>query len=511
MWSPVLLFFLVTLTNLAISGIVKRDGHEHEEECCDIKTVGDYTYNLKGSDSQAKELYGCLSDCVYTKEGSTDDALICFKTGDLPVSCDDPEPTTSGSGITGRLAKWWQLCQPNCPVIAGYETQSDVTEHNELDLDQKNLEDSLDNRDFDKAEQIYSQGGSSMKTHTITLSVGLTMDYKEGDEISQGSAGVGMLHADASVGDTTLKVGITSACTAETLESSGCFTDGTSMSIKEDDVGNVENVQYVWRTIEKFSTQADDKMAGQKYFELYKAYYGSGDYADKFVKAAFAGADDGEFKFADKSEEYRAESAKIGSDFWAIWMYIIREMEDAVEDCVEGDLTENDAPVHAWDEAWAFYAGSLEGTEGDEAGVLLYREAENCCESFGTCTDGKSVVNRDLLALFDEGKATLKAGKCQELNIYAVVNLMTVPLIQATLLNAKQYNDGDASKAKAAAFLGALLPQLDACSSDDATTVKNLLWIDGSYEDTDYNTVVTALENNYGCMGVPSGQVGTPP
>jgi len=41
-------------------------------------------------------------------------------------------------------------------------------------------------------------------------------------------------------------------------------------------------------------------------------------------------------------------------------MYVIREMEDAVADCKAGCEYCNDARVHAWDEAVAFYTGSIE-------------------------------------------------------------------------------------------------------------------------------------------------------
>merc|ERR1712176_1099131 len=53
-----------------------------------------------------------------------------------------------------------------------------------------------------------------------------------------------------------------------------------------------------------------------------------------------------------------------------IWMYVIREMEDALDDCKEACTIEscNDDPVHAWDEAVAFYTGSLEGTDGSGSG-----------------------------------------------------------------------------------------------------------------------------------------------
>lgn len=46
-------------------------------------------------------------------------------------------------------------------------------------------------------------------------------------------------------------------------------------------------------------------------------------------------------------------------------MYVIHELEDAIKDCNNGDLTANDGGPHAWDEGWAFYAGSLEGSTGE--------------------------------------------------------------------------------------------------------------------------------------------------
>lgn len=36
-------------------------------------------------------------------------------------------------------------------------------------------------------------------------------------------------------------------------------------------------------------------------------------------------------------------------------MYVIHEMEDAIDDCQSDCLNCNDQPVHAWDEAVAFY------------------------------------------------------------------------------------------------------------------------------------------------------------
>ena len=73
-------------------------------------------------------------------------------------------------------------------------------------------------------------------------------------------------------------------------------------------------------------------------------------------------------------------------------------------------MTCNDSPVHAWDEAWAFYSGSLEGEGGGSEGRMLYRLAEKRCANFGTCQDGISGVNRQLLQLFTSGQSKLSDG-----------------------------------------------------------------------------------------------------
>ncbi|CAN0536084.1 unnamed protein product, partial [Scytosiphon promiscuus] len=79
-------------------------------------------------------------------------------------------------------------------------------------------------------------------------------------------------------------------------------------------------------------------------------------------------------------------------------MYVIHELEDALADCEEGgvlssivvaDTTNNDGGVVAWDEGWAFYTGSLEGTDvggTPDEGQMLYALAEKRCENFKTCS-----------------------------------------------------------------------------------------------------------------------------
>ena len=408
----------------------------------------------------------------------------------------------------------------NRQIICNYLPKSDVTEHWKLDLDQKDLETFLGNGDFEKAEAIYVNGANSMKTSEITLNTPLAQGFAKGSIVTQGGKS-GVLNKDASAGDAMIKVGIDPPCISDfgdSPDTSGCFsnTDGSFM-IESVDVGpGTVNLKY--RTLAGFSTAADEKMTGYEMFEIYKDYFGVGDYAHRFISAALqAGNDAGtsvSMDFSVQDDDFRVGSAMVGSAFWSVWMYLIWEMEDAIGDCNDGCSDCNDAPVHAWDEAWAFYTGSLEGKFGSTSGIFPYRLAENMCSIMGTCLAGKSKVNRELEDAFIDGKNKIDQGDCSGAEAYkkTIMTKMSIPLIQATLNSAFTIANGDSSskaKAEAATFAGSILPQVAKCSSADAEIIKNNLWIDSSPLDMDgFNAVKGAFENNYGCMGVTCDDIG---
>ena len=103
------------------------------------------------------------------------------------------------------------------------------------------------------------------------------------------------------------------------------------------------------------------------------------------------------------------------------------------------DISDNDGGVHAWDEGWAFYTGSLEGTDvggSADGGQMVYALAEKRCENFGTCdTAGVSEVNNELLTLWETGRDHLAAFECVAAENVKddIVPLMAVPLIQGVL------------------------------------------------------------------------------
>ena len=136
---------------------------------------------------------------------------------------------------------------------------------------------------------------------------------------------------------------------------------------------------------------------------------------------------------------------KKGANYQAVWMYVLHELEDAIGDCKANDITANDgtptggAP-HAWDEGWAFYAGSqVAATAADSVtddGTLIWELAEKRGSDFNTQhSTGPATVNVNLLAEFIAGRDLIINAKCTEAEpiIDNIITQMSIPLIQGTL------------------------------------------------------------------------------
>ena len=92
---------------------------------------------------------------------------------------------------------------------------------------------------------------------------------------------------------------------------------------------------------------------------------------------SFSSSKHGPNNFSGMHNDARVEAVKKGTAYMNVWMYVIREFEDAIDDCTSctsncNEHSTNSDSVHAWDEGVAFYTGSLEGTAygGDGAGKL---------------------------------------------------------------------------------------------------------------------------------------------
>jgi len=413
------------------------------------------------------------------------------------------------------------LASASYAKIAGYEPGSSVVQHSRIDLDQKEMESHLGSVPaFDKAYAIYSQGGNSGGYARFTIS-SLASEVKKGVTVTQGS-NTGVVKKTASAQATQLDVAYTSTCKVggtSSPDNSGCFSATDELTI-----GSIKAtpsaVVNKYRTLAGFSTAAPAKMQGQALYEQNTRFWKSSEYdyidATKYGDSIVSAALKGTGGFKGKSNDWRIEMAKKGSAYMNVWQYVARELYDAVDDCTAGCIDCNDDPgVHAWDEGWAFYAGSLEGTDGNSAGKLLYRLAQKRCSNFGTCdTDGTAKINKELLLEFNAGQAKLQAGKCSEAPAHRdkIISLMSVPLIQGALRYAykvAKLQGKDKEKAEGWAFAGAILGRVHHCSASAASTIKKNMAIDAETPMGDgYKTVKEAFESVYDCLGITCAHVG---
>jgi len=182
------------------------------------------------------------------------------------------------------------------PKLAGYRPNSDVEQHSRIDLDQRDFEVYLKEGKWEAAADIYVNGGNSMKSIKIDLGTPLEKAFSKGSVVTQGQAR-GKLNTDAKLGDTRIKVGVTSKCAnnyAMKPNKEACFADyevGKEISIDGQVIGSHHMVTAPFRTLAGFSVQAESKMKNQTMFEMYRSFYGAPDYANKFVTSALKGHD----------------------------------------------------------------------------------------------------------------------------------------------------------------------------------------------------------------------------
>ena len=287
------------------------------------------------------------------------------------------------------------------------------------------------------------------------------------------------------------------------------------------------------RTLQGFSTGIVSKaLSGcrgcpYKDMQMFYDYYGSGTYGDDWVQAAFAQSrtsfTNGNADFTGASFATRVQAIKKGTAYMNVWMYVMREFEDAIDDCIVSNslALSNDDPVHAWDEGVAFYAGSLTGTDAtSDIGKMVYALAEKRCADFGTCgtsgtaLSGTSKVNFELSQEFAAGKHALLSGFCAAArpHVERIADLMTIPVIQGTLKYAFQmanYADTsctDKCKAEGAVFAAACLPRVHYCSPSAAASIYNNVKLGAAF--TDYAAVKTAFESVYSCLNITCQDVG---
>lgn len=456
--------------------------------------------------------------------------------------------------------------------LAGYRPKTQVTDQAAIDLDQMMFEEELGEGRLPKAHNMYEQGGHSMSYAELLLLnpagahlfhvgdkvlglttaddevIGYLMDIVEFDDMPGQEIGIKVQYRTSNDQSTYVDCQVGGLFTFGEANRAGCFAEEGNLSIFHN--GEWYTFKYTYdirrhnkngRTIQMFSTNAEEEMRSCPLmcpyypdFQLFKDYYGNTDYADMWVESALGfnntafvnGRGDAEFT----EVEFRssiAVAAQKGSVYMNIWMYVIKKLEDAVQQCDDCNKEKPDCkekPVRFLDEAVAFYVGSLEGETGEAKGNLIYDLADWASQSMRTGGEqsneqhGTSYVNLEVIKQFNSMQESLTDGACEDARIMknTIVELMKIPLIQGVIISAYKRDHQisvlpevqEADMAEGATFVAAMLPYLHVCSADDADFIYNKLKIGSASDEVKHTEIKQVLERHYQCLGVTCTHIG---
>jgi len=431
--------------------------------------------------------------------------------------------------------------------IAKYYPVTDVRDHANIDLDQAALMKALEPETvaaFALAKTIYEKGGYSKSRATVTLTQpldqdGLTKDTILSGKTNDGNVFIGTVADNYDEGDTEIKIKYAPGqCYVGGLEFkdvNGCLISlGTAETLSD----GLKEYEYTYnvgkdntneRTLQGFSTAAPEKMAGERNADFYKNYYGSLDFADQWIQAAFASGktnfENGNADFGLYTTIGRHECVKKSTSYVSTLMYAMHEFERSIPVCraSEANPYDNTDAVHAWDEGVAFYSGSLEGQDGLGSGKLSHALSEKRCQDFLTCgpdggeATGLSQVSYKLLKLFNAGRDALGEGRCDDADtaIKGILKQVYIPLIQGTLRYAAKIELGfsdEKGQAEGAVFASGVLPRIHAANEGSAKIIYDEMKViapraAGEYE-TDFAAVKAAFEKTYGKLGIDCKSIG---
>jgi hypothetical protein len=288
-------------------------------------------------------------------------------------------------------------------VVRRHESHLTLRRTAALDLDQDIMEQELFLGRMDKARNVYIQGGHSKSYAELNLkSPTGSKSYPKGTEVygltPSGGEVYGKLMEDVSWNSSSVDVQIlvqyhTSdiqehyvSCqvgglfTFSDANRDGCFNDTGAVSfIAPDAYKSTDDNAFPYyysirqdnkngRTLQSLSLDAETSMRKSSgecvstcplmaEFQLFKDYYGTPHYADKWVTSAFykqatnyPTGNDADFSTI-KYKSSLAEGISKATAYMTVFMSVIREIEDALDDC-ENNCPEtecNDDPVNSID------------------------------------------------------------------------------------------------------------------------------------------------------------------
>lgn len=219
-----------------------------------------------------------------------------------------------------------------------------------------------------------------------------------------------------------------------------------------------DNEPFGYYSIAEFAIASSRKNA-EPYYTAFVSYHNDPKYADTLIRNTLDGV--GKWD-SSKSTSQRSEVITEGSAFLVLYLHLIAQINDAVNNCRNIDQDGEYDLTHPWDEVAALLIGSLEGMEEGgsldvQDGQLIWGLATRRGFQFQTLNrEGYANVNSQLEDLLFAGRGELDALQCDMLEKTAeqIKRLSLVPLMQSVLRYAIQNEQQSADSSSSDLPLG---------------------------------------------------------
>jgi len=199
-----------------------------------------------------------------------------------------------------------------------------------------------------------------------------------------------------------------------------------------------ENDPYDYYSLSELAVSTSRRNA-EPYYSAFISYHNDPNYADILIRNTLNGV--GKWNI-NKSSEQRSGIITEASSFLVLYLHLIAQINDAVNNCRDVDQDGSYDLTHPWDEVAALIIGSLEGTEEGgssnvQDGQMIWGLSSRRAYEFQTLNRQRSypLVNSELEDLLFAGRGEIDALECDMLEKTAdsIKSITLIPLMQSVL------------------------------------------------------------------------------
>ena len=280
-----------------------------------------------------------------------------------------------------------------------------------------------------------------------------------------------------------------------------------------------ENDPYNYYSLSEFAISSSRRNA-EPYYSAFISYHNDPNYADVLIRNTLEGV--GKWD-SNKSVEQRSAIITEASSFLVLYLHLIAQIHDAVNNCNDVDQDGEYELTHPWDEVAALIIGSLEGAgEGGspdvQDGQMIWGLGTRCGYQFQTLnSQGYPNVNSGLEDLLFAGRGEIDALECEMLQKTAdnIQSKTLVPLMQSVLkyaaLNEQHAADSDsADLALGEVFASSIIPIVQIYDSASALILEENMLIQPGIKPVrgGVQQVANALGSAANAMGINPRELG---